>query len=103
MTRFDDLTLATTVHNNAEMCAAMLRSFELNVGCAAEVIMLDDGSAAPVTIPPLASPIRFIRIESALGFCKASDRALREVHTDYALLVDADVRFEADDFAGGFA
>ncbi|HET9418162.1 MAG TPA: glycosyltransferase, partial [Chthoniobacterales bacterium] len=97
MTRFDDLTLATTVHNNAEMCVAMLRSFEVNIGCAAEVIVLDDGSASPVTIPPLAWPIRFIRIESALGFCKASDRALREVRTDYALLVDADVLFEPGD------
>jgi N-acetylglucosaminyl-diphospho-decaprenol L-rhamnosyltransferase len=102
MTRFD-LTLATTVHNNAAMCAAMLQSFEANVGGATEVIVVDDGSASPVSVPPLASPIRFIRSESALGFCKASDRALREVRTDYALLVDADVLFEPGDFAGAFA
>ena len=103
MTRFDDLTLASTVHNNPEICAAMLRSFETHVGCVSEVIVLDDGSASPVSIPPLTSPVRFIRIESALGFCKASDRALREVRTDYALLVDADVLFEPGDFASGFA
>jgi N-acetylglucosaminyl-diphospho-decaprenol L-rhamnosyltransferase len=103
MTRFDDLTLATTAHNNAQMCAAMLRSFEANVGCAAGVIVLDDGSASPLGIPSLASPVRVVRIESALGFCKASDRALREVCTDYSLLVDADVLFEPGDFAGGFA
>jgi GT2 family glycosyltransferase len=103
MTRFDDLTLATTVHNNTDMSVAMLRSFEANVGSAAEVIVLDDGSVWPVSIPQLASPCRLIRSESALGFCKAADQALREVRTDYALLVDADVLFERGDFVGGFA
>jgi N-acetylglucosaminyl-diphospho-decaprenol L-rhamnosyltransferase len=103
MTRFDDLTLATTVHNNAEMCVAMLRSFEANVGCAAEIIVLDDGSGSPLSIPSRTSPIRAIRAESALGFCKAAHRALCEVRTEHALLVDTDVLFEPGDFSGGFA
>jgi GT2 family glycosyltransferase len=37
-----------------------------------------------------------------MGFCNASDRALREVQTKYGLLVDADVLFEPGDFAGGY-
>jgi N-acetylglucosaminyl-diphospho-decaprenol L-rhamnosyltransferase len=103
MTRFDDLTLATTVHNNAEMCAAMLRSFEANLGIVSEVVIVDDGSVSSLSLPSLAAPSRLIWHERALGFCKASDEALREVRTEYALLVDADVLFEQGDFAGGFS
>lgn len=102
MTRFEDLTLATTVHDNADMCAAMLRSFEANLGTVSEIIIVDDGSASSLPVPSLAAPSRLIRQERAIGFCKASDRALREVRTEYALLVDADVLFEPGDFAGGF-
>lgn len=103
MTRFEDLTLATTVHNNGDMCATMLRSFETNLGAASEIVIVDDGSDSPCPLPALSVPSRLIRHEHALGFCKASDHALREVRTDYALLVDADVLFEPGDFAGGFS
>jgi N-acetylglucosaminyl-diphospho-decaprenol L-rhamnosyltransferase len=103
MTRFDDLTLATTVHNNSEMCAAMLRSFEANLGSVSEIVIVDDGSVSSLSLPSLAAPSRLIWHERALGFCKASDEALREVRTQYALLVDADVLFEQGDFAGGFS
>lgn len=103
MTRFDDLTLATTAHNNEQMSAAMLRSFELNLGTVAEVVVVDDGSAELYCAPALGSPVRVIRTEQAQGFCRASDDALRAVQTRYALLVDADVLFEPGDFAGGYA
>lgn len=103
MMRFADLTLATTAHNNAEMSAAMLRSFETNVGEASEIVMVDDASSSVYVAPPsLRMPMRIIRTKEALGFCKASDLALRNVQTRYALLVDADVLFEPGDFAGGF-
>jgi N-acetylglucosaminyl-diphospho-decaprenol L-rhamnosyltransferase len=101
--RFEDLTLATTVHNNAEMSAAMLRSFAANVGAVAELVIVDDASATPIRPPDLPNiPARVVRNESALGFCKASDLALREVHTRYAMLVDADVLFQPGDFRGGY-
>ena len=103
MTRFDELTLATTAHNNEQMSAGMLRSFEANLGTVAEIIVVDDGSAQPHRAPVLSSPVRVIRTEQAQGFCHASDVALRAVQTRYALLVDADVLFEAGDFEGGFA
>jgi GT2 family glycosyltransferase len=103
MTRFDDLTIATTAHNNSEMCAAMLHSFEANLGQAAEIIVVDDGSTVAVKPPSCVSPLRLIRKDVPLGFCKASDLALRAVTTNYALLVDADVLFEPGDFAGGYA
>jgi len=103
MRRFDDLTLATTVHNNAEMCAAMLRSFETNVGLPAEIVLVDDASDSPCPAPPLMVPTRLIRMESSVGFCKASDLALREVQTKYALLVDADVLFDPGDFEAGYS
>ena len=103
MTRFDDLTLATTAHNNEQMSAGMLRSFEAQLGTVEEIVVVDDGSAKPYRAPVLSSPVRVIRTEQAQGFCRASDVALREVRTKYALLVDADVLFEPGDFAGGYA
>jgi GT2 family glycosyltransferase len=103
MMRFEELTLATTAHNNATMCAEMLHSFEANLGQALEIVLVDDHSDVPVVAPPCSSPVRIIRTNESLGFCKASDLALRAVKTKYALLVDADVLFLPGDFAGGFA
>ena len=103
MTHFADLTLATTTHNNAAMSAAMLESFDTNVGTVDKVVIVDDGSSRPCPMPPVSSPVRLIRIEQAHGFCHASDVALRAVRTRYALLVDADVLFEPGDFGGGYA
>jgi N-acetylglucosaminyl-diphospho-decaprenol L-rhamnosyltransferase len=102
MRRFDDLTLATTLHNNVGMCVAMLRSFETNVGAAGGIIVVDDASEMPPQFPSFNSPVFTLRNETSLGFCKAADLALREVQTKYALLVDADVLFEPDDFEGGY-
>jgi GT2 family glycosyltransferase len=103
MTQFDDLTIATTAHNNEQTSAQMLRSFEANLGTVAEIVVVDDGSRAPYRAPTSNSPLRLIRTEQAQGFCHASDVALRAVQTKYALLVDADVLFEPGDFAGGLA
>lgn len=100
---FDDLTIATTAHNNVEMCAAMLHSFEANLGQVSEIIVVDDRSESPVSVPLCSSPVRLIRSSASLGFCKASDLALRAVQTKYALLVDADVLFEPGNFADGFS
>jgi len=102
MKRFDDLTLATTVHDNAGMSVAMLRSFEANVGAPAGIIVVDDASEMPPQFPSFSAPVFTLRNDSALGFCKASDQALRAVTTKYALLVDADVLFEPGDFEGGY-
>lgn len=99
MNHFNDLSIATTVHDNAAMSAAMLNSFAENVGSVAEIVIVDDGSTVAFTPPTTA---RVIRNETPLGFCKASDLALRNVRTPYALLVDADVLFQPGDFAGGF-
>lgn len=99
MKYFEDLSIATTVHNNSAMSAAMLASFTEHVGRAAEIIVVDDASDPPHIA---GHDVRLIRNETSLGFCKASDLALRNVRTPYALLVDADVLFEPGDFAGGF-
>ena len=103
MTRFTDLTLATTMHNNARMSAAMLESFEANLGTVDKIVIVDDGSSRACPLPPVSSPVRLIRNEIPYGFCLASDVALRAVRTKFALLVDADVLFEPGDFAGGYA
>jgi GT2 family glycosyltransferase len=103
VTHFNDLTLATTTHNNARMSAAMLHSFETNLGTVDKVVIVDDGSSRPCSLPPVSSGVRMIRNELAHGFCHASDVALRAVRTRYALLVDADVLFEPGDFGGGYA
>jgi GT2 family glycosyltransferase len=103
MTRaFDDLTLATTVRDNVAMCVAMLRSFEANIGAPAGVIVIDDASDMQPHFPSFNFSVFTLRNDSAVGFCKAADLALREVQTRYALLVDADVLFGPGDFAGGY-
>ncbi|MDD4932601.1 MAG: glycosyltransferase [Methylacidiphilaceae bacterium] len=104
MRRWEDLSLATTVHHNAAISARMLSSFEEHVGEAAEIVLVDDASARPFaeSPPPLRSPVRIIRNERASGFCAASHQALSAVRTRYALLVDADVIFLPGDFPGGF-
>ena len=102
MNHFDDLSIATTVHNNAPMSAAMLKSFAEHVGSVAEIVVVDDGSSAAYEAPTATSNIRILRNETPLGFCKASDMALRNIRTPYAMLVDADVLFQPGDFAGGF-
>ena len=103
MSHFADLSLATTTHNNYQMLADMLRSFENNLGTVDKIVIVDDGSRRPCALPPVSSGVRLIRNEQPHGFCQASDMVLRAVRTKYALLVDADVLFEPGDFAGGFA
>jgi N-acetylglucosaminyl-diphospho-decaprenol L-rhamnosyltransferase len=103
MTHFADLTLATTTHNNYEMLANMLASFETNLGTLDKVVIVDDGSRRPCPLPPVSSGVRLIRNEQPHGFCQASDMALHAVRTKFALLVDADVLFEPGDLAGGYA
>jgi GT2 family glycosyltransferase len=100
---FAELTLATTIHNNARMSAEMLQSFETNLGTVDKIVIVDDCSSRPCPLPPVSSGVRLIRLETAHGFCHASDVALRAVQTKYALLVDADVLFEPGDFVGGLA
>jgi len=100
---FADLTLATTAHNNERMSAEMLRSFEAHLGTPEQIVLVDDASTVAYNPPSAATPLHVIRTESAQGFCGASDIALREVRTKYALLADADILFEPGDFAGGYA
>jgi N-acetylglucosaminyl-diphospho-decaprenol L-rhamnosyltransferase len=103
MTHFSDLTLATTTHNNYQMLADMLTSFETSLGTVDKIVIVDDGSRRPCALPPVSSGVRLIRNELAHGFCQASDMALGAVRTKYALLVDADILFEPGDLAGGYA
>src|SRR3954454_897294 len=84
------------------MSAAMLKSFAEHVGSVAEIIVVDDGSSLAYETQMQMSNMSIVRNESPLGFCKASDMALRNVRTPYAVLVDADVLFQPGDFAGGF-
>jgi GT2 family glycosyltransferase len=100
---FPNLTLASTVHNNVEMSKAMIESFLKWVGSPQEIVVVDDASRQPLKQADYDFSVRIVRNEAAAGFCNASDRVLREVRTDYALLVDADVLFREGDFAGGFA
>jgi len=102
MMHFTDLSIATTTHNNYQMLADMLGSFETNLGTVDKIVIVDDGSRRPCQLPPVSSGVRLIRNEQPHGFCQASDMALRAVRTKYALLVDADILFEPGDFSGGY-
>jgi GT2 family glycosyltransferase len=98
-----DLTLATTIHNNLDRWMEMAASFEREAGRPAEIVVVDDASRTPAKIRELETPVRLLRNEQARGFAGASDQALREVRTPYALLVDADITFLPGDFAAAFA
>jgi GT2 family glycosyltransferase len=99
---FPDLTLATTIHNNLDRWMEMALSFEREVGTVAEIVVVDDGSKVPAKIEGIRSPLRVLRNEAPHGFCGASDEALREVKTPFALLLDADITFLPGDFAAAF-
>jgi N-acetylglucosaminyl-diphospho-decaprenol L-rhamnosyltransferase len=99
---YADLTLATTIHNNLERWLQMATSFEREVGRAAEIVVVDDGSSIPAKVAGLRSPVRLLRNDPARGFCRASDQALREVQTPFALLLDADITFLPGDFHAAF-
>jgi GT2 family glycosyltransferase len=103
MESFPDLTLATTLHNNLERWMEMALSFEREAGLPAEIVVVDDASATPAAVEGLIAPVRVLRNETARGFGMASDQALREVTTPFALLVDADITFLPGDFRAAFA
>jgi GT2 family glycosyltransferase len=103
MDSYPDLTLATTIHNNVERWLEMATSFERECGVAAEIVVVDDASHVPAAITGLTSPVRLLRNEKARGFGMASDQALKEVRTPFALLVDADITFLPGDFRAAFA
>jgi GT2 family glycosyltransferase len=103
MTSYPDLTIATTIHNNLERWLEMATSFEREAGFPVEIVAVDDGSAEPARITGLRSPVRLLRNDRPRGFAMASDQALREVRTPFALLVDADITFLPGDFQAAFA
>jgi GT2 family glycosyltransferase len=102
MASYADLTIATTIHNNVDRWMEMARSFEQKVGLVAEIIVVDDASVLRASVTGLRSPLRLLRNNSARGFCAASDQALREVHTPFALLIDADITFLPGDFRAAY-
>ena len=103
MDTFPDLTIATTIHNNLERWMEMATSFEREAGQPVEIVVVDDASRTPAVISGLRIPVRLLRNEKARGFGGASDQALKEVRTPYALLVDADITFLPGDFRAAFA
>jgi hypothetical protein len=52
----DNLSIATTAHNNSEMSTAMLQSFEEHIGICEEIVIVDDGSRKPFEPPVLKVP-----------------------------------------------
>ncbi len=103
MDTFPDLTLATTIHNNLERWMEMALSLEKEVGQFAVIVVVDDGSAVPANPEGLGSSLHLMRNETPRGFCAASDQALREVKTPFALLADADITFLPGDFRAVYA
>jgi N-acetylglucosaminyl-diphospho-decaprenol L-rhamnosyltransferase len=100
MDSFPDLTIATTIHDNLDRWMEMAISFRREAGLPAEIVAVDDASAPPAVIEGL--PVRLLRNDQARGFCAASDQALREVKTPFALLLDADITFLPGDFRAAF-
>ena len=60
MMHFTDLSIATTTHNNYQMLADMLGSFETNLGTVDKIVIVDDGSRRPCHLPPVSSGVRLM-------------------------------------------
>lgn len=102
LSSFSDLSIASTIHNNRNRWMEMALSFEEHLGCPKEIVVVDDGSREIPSIGGLKSPLRVIRNENPTGFCAASARALSEVQTPYALLIDADITFLPGNFQAAY-
>jgi N-acetylglucosaminyl-diphospho-decaprenol L-rhamnosyltransferase len=102
MQSYPELTIATTIHNNLERWMEMALSLEREVGLPCEIVVVDDGSATLAEIKVLKSPVRLLRNAVPKGFCGASNQALMEVKTPFALLLDADITFLPGDFHAVF-
>ena len=98
----NDLTLATTAHNNWADVAGMIASVEREAGILREIVVVDDGSQERRSAIAAQSAVRIIRNDSPKCFAGAAADALEAVQTPYALLVDADVRFLAGPFAKAY-
>ncbi|UWQ35211.1 glycosyltransferase family 2 protein (plasmid) [Leisingera sp. M527] len=93
-----NLTVAIPAHND---CASLLRLLRMlrALGCADQIVVVDDGSQVPLQETVLldaagleAGQLRLLRHETAKGAGAARNLALAHVRTPHLLFLDADDR-----------
>lgn len=86
------VTIVVVTHNSADVLADCLASLELHApGC--PVFVVDNASADASADTAAASPqVTVIRAEENEGFSKANNRALQQIGTEFALILNPDAR-----------
>jgi glycosyltransferase involved in cell wall biosynthesis len=87
-----DLALVVPVHDDADGLARLLGCARA-MGCFAQIVVVDDGSASPVAAAP---DITLLRNQTALGPGRARNIGLAAVRCEYLLFLDADDLLTSD-------
>jgi len=84
-----DLALVIPTWNDAEGLSRLLRQ-AADMGCFAEVIVVDDGSDIPIRLPTDAAGMKLLRHDRPRGPGVARNNGLAAVSAPYVLFFDAD-------------
>jgi glycosyltransferase involved in cell wall biosynthesis len=89
------ISVIIPVYNHAEQLPQTLASIAKQTHPRIEIIIVDDGSTAPIACPTAPSNIRCLRQENA-GAPAARNRGFRESRGEYVIFWDADISAEPD-------
>jgi len=79
-------------YNTPEITVRTIEGFLAASGSEAEVILIDNGSAAKVPPEKISGlPVKLIENKDNLGFAKAANQGLKAAQGEYALLLNSDV------------
>jgi len=88
------LTIGITTRNRPDALSTCLESLEVLADLDPEVIVFDDGSDPPASVPPIAglSRVRTLRDETSPGYIVGRNRMVSEASAPAVLLLDDDTQ-----------
>jgi len=89
------VTIVVVTHNSADVAAQCLDSIERHAQGASTIVVDNASGDASVEIARARPLVRVIASAGNEGFSKANNRALREVATEFALVLNPDARLTA--------
>lgn len=90
------LSVITSTYNDQALAAGLLESLAGWDCLPKEILVVDDGSAAPFQAPRGGNPIRIIRLDPNRGPAQAKIAGLDAARGRFILSLDADMRLDAD-------
>lgn len=96
----NELTVVIPVHNEGDELAATLRSIRQTAGGQVDILVVDDGSTDGFDYAAAAATFgaTYLHNPESLGAAAAKEKGVRCCRTPYFLLLDAHMRFYADDW-----